>query len=844
MNQRLNLTPKNSVKNNLNNRLKYVAAFSSITLAIFAIVFIYSNLSNNKSALANGSTQDDKASAVVLNEYDHWQSDEAAFSTAGASADGSAASCWNSGPNNNVWFRFKAIFDTVDVDMKTGGSEGTLKNGQLALFDSSGTELACDASSGPNDDLSVSYNQLTVDDWYYISVDNGNNASDTGTFTLAFNNVSSVIYYAVDEGDWNEEDTWSTSENEEHEEDSNNGNGIPHIANPVVISGQKVTITQNQDCASLTIDVNEDDTELKVQGGNLTVAGNATFTNAGHNETGKVYVKNTRTLSIGGNFTVNRNGGSKDFYIQLYNSAQLNIGGDFVWNSTAGSSKNTKLIVKNSASVVVAGNMTLNHTGGNKIYHYFKNSSQLNLSGSLTLNASGSNKVYMKFNNTAVMNLGGNLIRTNSSYGRLNFISSTQLTLNGSVPQTIATENGSGSEGITYNDVLVDNSTSGVPAVVLAGSMTVTNQLDLSQGIVKTDSVNLLIINSGATVVHASSVSYVEGPVNKVGNSDFEFPLGNGGVYAPISISAPASASSVFQAQYYFQSPPNNTSLGSGVNNVSNLEFWSLNQTTGTDQVHVSLSWTNSTGHGISDTSSLIIVRENATQWVNTGARTLSGNTTAGSMRSFSTQGSFGNFTIGSNGGGNALPIKLLSFDAQKNGDVVDLSWVTAEEINNDFFTIERSVDGQVFEELTQVQGAGTSSESRSYSTIDNDPLSGTSYYRLKQTDFNGQYEYFPMVAVDFENTVSTVSVVENLTVGPNPFSNEFTLSFSTEEAGIFEVNVMNMNGQLVHHDVMPVEYGQNRYRFVDRQQLPAGMYFVNLIKAGQILESKRIMKN
>jgi len=54
----------------------------------------------------------------------------------------------------------------------------------------------------------------------------------------------------------------------------------------------------------------------------------------------------------------------------------------------------------------------------------------------------------------------------------------------------------------------------------------------------------------------------------------------------------------------------------------------------------------------------------------------------------------------------------------------------------------------------------------------------------------------------------------------------------------------MNMNGQLVHHDVMPVEYGQNRYRFVDRQQLPAGMYFVNLIKAGQILESKRIMKN
>jgi len=94
---------------------------------------------------------------------------------------------------------------------------------------------------------------------------------------------------------------------------------------------------------------------------------------------------------------------------------------------------------------------------------------------------------------------------------------------------------------------------------------------------------------------------------------------------------------------------------------------------------------------------------------------------------------------------GCVLPIKLGYFDATFNTTTktVDLNWLTETEINNEFFTIEKSKDGVTFEVVGTLKGAGNSNEARSYSTKDFYPFYGTSYYRLKQTDFDGQFEYF-----------------------------------------------------------------------------------------------------
>ncbi|MCE7996546.1 MAG: T9SS type A sorting domain-containing protein [Roseivirga sp.] len=87
-----------------------------------------------------------------------------------------------------------------------------------------------------------------------------------------------------------------------------------------------------------------------------------------------------------------------------------------------------------------------------------------------------------------------------------------------------------------------------------------------------------------------------------------------------------------------------------------------------------------------------------------------------------------------------ALPITLVNFSANKTNDNdVLLEWTTAQEVNNSFFTIERSTDAINFESLSQIDGAGSSDEFISYHYTDRNPLDGTSYYRLRQTDHNGE---------------------------------------------------------------------------------------------------------
>jgi hypothetical protein len=89
-----------------------------------------------------------------------------------------------------------------------------------------------------------------------------------------------------------------------------------------------------------------------------------------------------------------------------------------------------------------------------------------------------------------------------------------------------------------------------------------------------------------------------------------------------------------------------------------------------------------------------------------------------------------------------SLPIELINFIPHVQDNWVNLKWQTASEINNDYFTIEKSKTASNWIIVTQVNGAGNSSNILSYSTTDQIPYNGISYYRLKQTDFNGQFEY------------------------------------------------------------------------------------------------------
>jgi Secretion system C-terminal sorting domain/Beta-propeller repeat len=175
-----------------------------------------------------------------------------------------------------------------------------------------------------------------------------------------------------------------------------------------------------------------------------------------------------------------------------------------------------------------------------------------------------------------------------------------------------------------------------------------------------------------------------------------------------------------------------------------------------------------------------------------------------------------------------ALPIDLVSFEAVPYTDKrVLTTWATSSELNNALFTVERSSDGIHFQVVGTLPGAGNSQFYRNYEFEDKNPLNGTSYYRLKQTDFNGQFTYSNLAVVQ-------ISASQSLNIYPNPSSGNFRI-WSAED-GILEI--ITASGQKV--DEIKIISGLNE---INRTQLPPGIYLCNLIGQGEPIHSKLVIE-
>lgn len=109
-----------------------------------------------------------------------------------------------------------------------------------------------------------------------------------------------------------------------------------------------------------------------------------------------------------------------------------------------------------------------------------------------------------------------------------------------------------------------------------------------------------------------------------------------------------------------------------------------------------------------------------------------------------------------------SLPVEFLDVKATVDNDNVNVSWSTASEINNNYFTVERSIDGKRFTSLSNIKGAGNSNTVLEYNYKDNNPIEGTNYYRIKQTDFNGGFNYSMITSVKYSSLVNDISVFPN----------------------------------------------------------------------------------
>jgi hypothetical protein len=141
-------------------------------------------------------SNDFKVGAFEITNTNNWCSADEAYTTLYGTPDEVRPGCWSNGPNYNVWFKFQAVTTGITVDLKTGGSEGTLQYPFVALWDEPGTLLSCARYSTQYSDLTIGSNSLTPGQWYYVSVDNYVGTGYRGTFKLCFSNSVDYDYKA------------------------------------------------------------------------------------------------------------------------------------------------------------------------------------------------------------------------------------------------------------------------------------------------------------------------------------------------------------------------------------------------------------------------------------------------------------------------------------------------------------------------------------------------------------------------------------------------------------------------------------------------------------------------
>lgn len=185
----------------------------------------------------------------------------------------------------------------------------------------------------------------------------------------------------------------------------------------------------------------------------------------------------------------------------------------------------------------------------------------------------------------------------------------------------------------------------------------------------------------------------------------------------------------------------------------------------------------------------------------------------------------------------NPLPVELISFSGYNENRQNFLNWSTASEINNDKFEVERSANPQNgFEKIGEVQGAGNSTETLTYQFIDENPMNATNYYRLRQVDFDGKFEYSAIIAINNE-------FGEQFNIYPNVTTKDVIVNFNHNKKSKLKFVLSDLTGRKMVNVNYPVENGNNSI-VINLSKFKAGTYFLSVYEDDEeILKSSKIIK-
>jgi Secretion system C-terminal sorting domain len=389
----------------------------------------------------------------------------------------------------------------------------------------------------------------------------------------------------------------------------------------------------------------------------------------------------------------------------------------------------------------------------------------INSGASITVNSGGTLSLSGDFTNN------GTFTDNSSVASGVSFV--------GTGTQTIA-----GTTANTFNNLAINNSSGLTPAVsITTNNVTVASNLVLTTGLVN---LNGYTITLGTTAGSAGTLAYTAGrfyggnierwfPTSSITIPAVAglFPIGTSTDYRPIYFGNGVLTVGGVAIKVRHTSSPGATAVAptftdnGGTVAIRSNSFWTVTTNgtgtgTGTHAVR-----TEGTGFGtVGNVNDLRITRINTISPGSDGAHAGTLTNPQVNRTGISTTNLSGNYYWGSiNAVQTPLPIELLDFTAKLSNAAIDLRWTTASELNNDFFTIERlNEEDDIFIQIGAVKGSGTINEIRSYQVYDFAPRAGKNYYRLKQTDLDGQYSYSKIVMVDYQGPDELVGIYPNPT--------------------------------------------------------------------------------
>ena len=618
-------------------------------------------------------------------------------------------------------------------------------------------------------------------------------------------------YFSRASGDWNSQGTWSRA--------GLGGvscNCVPDGCGPVTIgNGNTVSVSNSIDITTLTIE----------NTGNLL----ATTNNISFNVTDEV------TIESGGAFDCSGTTGTNLNFTTGTSTLNSNEGAIAIFNN--GNANGTTLsltgtgilfeedFVVNSGNVVNASSVTINQDLSVIGFSIFSNTAN----GTVTLKGD--------FDDIGALALLSNA--GTWTWSGTGFDSDTEIAFSlgfMNVFNYAANGNQRVFSGV-YNNLNV----SGSGVKTLLGNVIVNNFIDI-------DNVNIALLNSDLTVRNDNRTSdgarYISEPVadeslifNGSGTLTFVDVAGDGSDVGDSFIDANLETSEASGVNRFFLQNQGTIddftiSMSEGVLSAGQAgdrilldavdRTWAVAEaTTGGSSSLILLSWQEShelPGFASGEANRYIGTNWEEQQTLFSNARTLLFQATA-----------FGPFAIDNTT--SVLPITLTYFQTEIRDNHVNLKWETATELNNDFFTLEKSEDGEHWSEFGKVDGAGNSTNTIEYSFTDSNPFLGIGYYRLKQTDFDGAFTYPSVEVINF-NGLSPVQIL----IHPNPFDD--IINICCAELPIQEISIFDLSGKSVDQLVRKERLSNTQYN-LDFTAIDNGVY---LIKVGS--EIHRVNKN